>query len=76
MVQKHIKIQPNQDFPEKSQYEWIMYMNDTPELINNFYFECPCYSALNEDKTKPTIIVLASEVLITEDLGKKLVNLK
>lgn len=76
MVQNRIKFHPNEDFPQKSQYEWIMWMNDVPEPINNFYFECPCYSALSEDHTQPTIIVIASEVVITEDLGKKLVNLK
>lgn len=76
MVNNKIKIRPNSDFPQKSHFEWIMYINDEPQPINNFYFDCPCYSDLNDDKTQPTIIILASEVVVTEDLGKKLVNIK
>lgn len=76
MVENRIRIRPNKDFPENSHFEWIMYINDEPQPINNFYFDCPCYSSLTNDEKQPTIIVLASEVVITEDLGKKLVNLK
>lgn len=71
-----IEIHPNLDFPHESQFEWLMYMNGEAQGINNFYFECPCYSALDDDKRNPIIIIIASEVIITEELGKKLVNLK
>lgn len=71
-----IEIHPNLDFPHESKYEWIMYMNGVAQEINNFYFECPCYSALDTQGILPIIIILASEVVVTEELNKKLVNLK
>lgn len=76
---KKVELIPNPNYPQKSEFEWVVLINDEPTMVNSFDATCPCYSMLKpiQDVGNVAMVVAeATELEFYTELGKKFVSIR
>jgi hypothetical protein len=76
---KKVELIPNPNYPKKSEYEWVVLINDEPNMVNSFDATCPCYSIVKNIQDVgdvPIVIAEATELEFYTEFGKKFVSIR